>query len=53
MAAALEMLRKAGYDAYIEHERLYYRTPEGGVVAVASQSEVAYLVSTGSRDEEE
>ena len=34
MEKALKLLTDAGYDAYIEHGHLYYRTPEGGIVAV-------------------
>ena len=43
MERALALLRKAGYDAYVEYGRLYYRTAEGGVIAVNSDQEAEYL----------
>lgn len=49
MRKALALLRKAGYDAYIEYGRLYYRTPEGGVAAVSNDREAEYLARREQR----
>ena len=50
MDKALHLLRKAGYDVNIERGRLYYRTSEGGVVAVATEHEVAHLGRVAARE---
>ena len=44
MDKALGQLRDNGYDAYIEYGRLYYRTSEGGVVAVLNEWHVMQLI---------
>lgn len=44
MEKALGLLLVAGYDAYIECEHLYYRTPEGGVVEVCSEAHLESLL---------
>jgi hypothetical protein len=45
MAEALRRLLAVGYDAYIEYERLYVRTPGGGIIAVATAAELEYLLA--------
>ncbi len=47
MEKALQMLRDSGYDAFIEYGHLYYRPPEGGVVAVLNEAHVKALQKQG------
>ena len=44
MNKAMQMLRDAGYNAYIEHGRLYYRTHAGGIEGVINDAHVTQLV---------